>query len=123
MKLGDFISGSSLSSGLSGLAAGAIAGGIPGAVIGGLAGVAGGAYANSKRREGTNASKQAIQTAMNNINAFKLKDYNQRIADLKQVQSFYAPAMGAWNAAYGTGPQPVRDQGVGLAGQNPAGRF
>jgi hypothetical protein len=94
-----------------------------GAGIGGLAGLFGGASASSKKKEGTKASKEAIQAAMNNINAFRTKDYEQRIADLKQAQSFYGPALNAWNSAYGTGPAPQRDGGIGLAGQNPVGRF
>lgn len=115
---------------LQGAASGALTGGLASGfnpyamAAGGLAGGAMGSYADYQRDKGSKAAVSSIEQAMKNINAFKQKDYAQRISDLKQVQSFYAPAISQWNSMYGTGPATTSNPGsYGLAGMPSSGRF
>lgn len=127
MAIDDIFSGQALKGGLSGGLTGLIASG--GNPIGGLAGAGvgliGGAIANSKRNEGVQQTQEQLMSMIGDVNEQKRLSYAQRIADLKQAQSFYGPAMNAWNNAYGRGEAaPADPTSVGLAGMGPkAGRF
>jgi hypothetical protein len=96
----DIVSGAGLSGLASGAGTGFLVGGPWGAGIGGGIGLLGGMAANEKQQQAVAAQNAALDRAMQQLQASSSQYYQQRMADLGRIMSFYGPAREQYQAIY-----------------------
>jgi len=111
MDFADLYSGSALAGSGSGAMTGLSVGGPWGALAGGVIGGLGGAYANSKRDEGTAAQGKNLTTIANNLRAMSQRNYDNYLQQLNKTLGYYGPVMDTWDSLYGkAGDQTMRSK-------------
>lgn len=111
MRLEDFYSGSAIGGAGSGAAMGSTFGPY-GAAIGGVAGGLMGALSNSQRSDATEGQRQNLDQMVKALSDKSKQRYQQHMADMDKVMSFYGPAQSYWDRLYAQpGAAPSVGQG------------